>query len=130
VRAIPLIGPQSSSFLNADMEKFSGDIDNVRARVQLLLTGKAVNTQEIKRLLALIPAGSTATNPKFFRESMERFENEFRAAMTRQARLHRELFTPDELLSLGATRPEALETADETPEQKKARIRAKYGLGE
>jgi hypothetical protein len=125
VRAVPLVGPQSSSFLDADMEKFSGDIDNVRARVQLLLTGKAVNTQEIKRLLALIPAASTATNPKFFHDSMDRFANEFKASMLRQARLHRELFTPDELLSLGATRPGAAET-DETPEQKKERFKKKY----
>jgi len=103
VRAMPLVGPQVSAGMNPDLEKFEADIDNVRSRVQLLLTGKAVNTTEIKRLIGLIPAGSTAVDPAFFNASMDRFYNEFKASMQRQARLRSDLFTPEELLSLGMT---------------------------
>ena len=129
VRSIPLVGPQISSRMNPEVEGFEADLDNLRAKIQLILTGKAVNPQEIKRLLALVPAASTATNPKFFNTRIQRFEDEFKASMARQARLRPDLFTPDELLGLGETRSTATEAPEgETPEQKKARIKAKYGI--
>lgn len=103
VRSVPIVGPQLSSKINPDVEGFEADIDNVRARVQLILTGKVVNQTEIKRLLGLIPAGSTATNPEFFRQRLQRFTDEFQAVLRRQARLRPDLFTPEELMSLGVT---------------------------
>jgi len=103
VRALPLVGPQISSRINPDVEAFESDIDNVRSRVQLILTGKVVNQTEIKRLLGLIPAASTATNPEFFNGRMQKFQDEFTISLRRQARLRPDLFTPEELLSLGIT---------------------------